>query len=482
MRLVRQSTGELITLGQDCLLGTGGEARIYIVPNDQNLVAKVWHKPTPERTRKVTVMLANPPADPMAKHNHSSIAWPIDILFYPGRTSIAAGFLMPRVVNMRPIGDYLHPRTRRKVCPLFNYLYLLRTARNLATAVRALHERGYVIGDLNESNVLVSETALVTLVDTDSFQVWDAQGRRMFRCRVGKPEYTPPEMQGKAFSSVDRTPANDIFALGVLIFQLLMEGTHPFAGVYQGRGEPPPYEKRIAAGHFAFSGDPRVPYTPKPTAPPFEILPPSLRNLFLRCFQDGHFRPELRPDPQTWQWLIEEAEMHLVMCWQNSQHLYGDHLEQCPWCERTRLLGGRDPFPSIEAVKRGEHLEPVRARGRRPFPTHAKERVPVTPNLPLPPPIPKPSSTAASPGAVPLRWNEIAWIAAAAAALDVVATVAFQKPNAVSFLAGIAALLTGIFGEAKSRKPDLAGSGRWLARVAFAIGLGTTVWCLWTGR
>jgi len=481
MRLQRQSTGELIVLGEDSLLGTGGEAHIYVVPGHENLVAKVWHKPSPERTRKVAVMLANPPVDPMANQNHSSIAWPIDMLFPPGRARVAAGFLMPRVVNMRPVADYMHPKTRRRVCPLFNYLYLLRTARNLATAVRALHERGYVIGDLNESNVLVSETALVTLVDTDSFQVWDAETGHMYRCRVGKPEFTPPEMQGKTFSTIDRTPANDLFALGVLVFQLLMEGTHPFAGIYRGSGEPPPYEKRIAAGHFPFAGDQRIPYAPKPTAPPFEMLAPGLRNLFLRCFQDGHFRPELRPDPQTWQWLIEEAELHLVVCWQNSQHLFGDHLEKCPWCERAQLLGGRDPFPSIEAVKRGEHLRPMPRRGAAGRSGGQKERLPVAPGVPLPPPIPK-----SSPGGKRLRqfrgkWNEVAWIAAGVAAVDIAATAAQLRPNALTFLLGIAALLTGILGEANSRKPDIGGRGRWLARSAFVVGLGTTIWCLWAG-
>lgn len=467
-----------MVLGENCLLGTGGEAHIYIVPGHEHLVAKVWHKPTPERTRKVEVMLSNPPADPMAAHHHSSIAWPIDILHPAGRPRLAAGFLMPRVANMRPVADYLHPKTRRKFCPLFNYQYLLRTARNLAIAVRALHERGYVIGDLNESNVLVSETALVTLVDTDSFQVWDAETGRMYRCRVGKPEFTPPELQGKSFSSMDREPVHDLFGLGVLIFEVLMEGTHPFAGIYRGPGEPPPYEKRIGAGHFPLSGDPGVPYTPKPTAPPFDVLAPGLRNLVLRCFQDGHFRPHLRPDPQTWQWLLEESELHLIVCWQNSQHLHGDHLDQCPWCERTRLLGGRDPFPSPEAVKRGDHLRPVDHPGRGGRRSSQQERLPVVPGLPLPPPIPRSSWGRKQPRPLLGDWNDLAWVALGAAVLDAAASAALLKPNPLSFLLGITAIVAGIFGEAKSRKPDIGGSGRWLARVAFVIGLASTVWCL----
>ncbi len=479
MRLQRQSTGKVITLGEGDLIGAGGEARIYFVPDQPDLVAKVWHKSTEERRRKLAVMLANPPLDPMAAQHHCAIAWPIDALHPPDRPRMVSGFLMPRLVNMRPVADYLHPKTRRRECPLFNYLYLNRTARNLAIAIRALHERGYVVGDLNESNVLVSETALVTLVDTDSFQVWDPGAGCMYRCRVGKPEFTPPELQGKNFSRVDREPVHDRFGLGVLVFELLMEGTHPFAGVYRGAGESPPYERRIAAGDFPAGGNTRLPYAPKPSAPPLDVLPPGLRNLVLRCFQDGHFRPELRPDPQSWQWLLEEAESHLVVCWANNQHLHGDHLEQCPWCARARLLGGRDPFPSIEMVKRGDHLRmAVGSSGKGGRRARATTVAPVVPGVPLPPPIPPSASGQRRPRPLLGDWNDIAWVAIMFATLDMVASLAIKRPNPITFLLGIASLLLGIMGEAKSRKPELDGRGRWLARGAVLVGLVGTAWCL----
>jgi DNA-binding helix-hairpin-helix protein with protein kinase domain len=89
---------------------------------------------------------------------------------------------MPRVNGTRPIIDYFNPKTRRKACPGFNYFYLLRTARNLAAALHAIHSRGYVVGDLNDANILVSQTALATLVDTDSFQVQDSQSGECYRC------------------------------------------------------------------------------------------------------------------------------------------------------------------------------------------------------------------------------------------------------------------------------------------------------------
>jgi DNA-binding helix-hairpin-helix protein with protein kinase domain len=78
---------------------------------------------------------------------------------------------MAYVANAVPLLQVFNPRLRAKTLPSFNRRYLHRTARNLAAAMRALHESEYVVGDLNESNVMVTPSALVTLIDTDSFQV-----------------------------------------------------------------------------------------------------------------------------------------------------------------------------------------------------------------------------------------------------------------------------------------------------------------------
>jgi hypothetical protein len=357
MQLQRQSDGTVLRLDPATMLGAGGEAWVVLAPPDGKLVAKVYRRPVEAHARKLTAMLANPPDDPMAAQGHVSIAWPVDLLHTLEAARRVVGFLMPRAPGRRPILDYYNPGRRRQQCPLFNYLYLHRTARNVAAAVRAVHARGYVVGDVNESNLLVTDTSLVTLVDTDSFQVREPQTGAVYRCVVGKPEFTPPELQGKTFREMDRLPEHDLFGLGVLIFQLLMEGTHPFAGVYTGEGEPPPIEARIMAGDFPY-GARAVPYRPAPQAPPWEVLSPALRELFTRCFVEGHASPAARPDGESWLAAIQDSENSLVSCRVNDQHRYGRHLDSCPWCERASRLGGRDPFPSRLAVEQGLHLRP----------------------------------------------------------------------------------------------------------------------------
>ena len=336
-------------------IGSGGEADIYTVRIRPELVAKVYKKPHGDYARKLEFMIANPPVDPLASSGRVSIAWATELVTDLG---LVVGFLMPKLdtSKAKPIFQYYNPSERRKENPTFSYVSLMRTARNLARAVRSVHSRGYVIGDVNESNVLVAEDAIVTLVDTDSFQVND--GTTVYRCTVGKPEYTPPELQGMSFRDVDRSVEHDLFGLGVLIYQLLMEGTHPFGGVFTGQGEAPELKDRIKSGHFPH-GRRRVPYKPMPPAPSFQMLPVALQELFLLCFEEGYGNPAARPTAEVWSKALGEAEDGLIKCGVNGQHFYSGHLGVCPWCERAVKLGGRDPFPALGAISSGQHLKPA---------------------------------------------------------------------------------------------------------------------------
>ena len=343
MILRRQSNGAAVHLAAKTI-GHGGEARIYPVATDPRLVAKIYHNPTSIHVQKLRLIIAQPWPTAIAEASHHTIALPLDLLVTNDKKAKVVGFLMWRATGMFPIHKFYTPQSRRIVCPAFTYRYLHRVAWNVAAVVDAAHQRGYVIGDVNESGVLVGNTALVTWVDADSFQVRDSRTGRVYRCGVGKADFTPPELQGKDFNTIDRTEAHDNFGLGVMTFRLLMEGTHPFDGKYEGVGDPPSLESRIAAGHFPH-GHKKVPWSPKPGAPPFAIMHPSLQQLFIRTFEQGHQNPNTRTDPKTWLKALQEAEAALVVCNTNSLHVYGSHLRRCPWCERKAMLGGLDSFP-----------------------------------------------------------------------------------------------------------------------------------------
>ncbi|HYU31436.1 MAG TPA: hypothetical protein VEW48_04685 [Thermoanaerobaculia bacterium] len=317
-------------LGLATPLDRGGEAEIYQVAGQ---VAKIYHpqQRTAERRRKLELMIADPPEDSERARGHASIAWPGELVV--DKRGNFLGFLMPGIDT----------RTTRKLVDVYNvssypkgltWADLLLVARNLAVALAALHHKGYVVGDLNESNLLVARNDLITFVDCDSMQVRDGATGQVFRCPVGKGEYSPPELQGVSFGAVDRTPESDAFALAVMISQLLLLGRHPFAG-----GSSPRVEDNILRqDSFLLNGG-----QPPAGTPPPNVLPTRLLDLFIRCFREGHGDPCRRPTADDWADALDAAHRNLRTCQRSQVHRYGAHLVDCPWC-RYEQDYGFDPF------------------------------------------------------------------------------------------------------------------------------------------
>ena len=340
MMKIYDREGNPISIGT--VVGRGGEAVVYRVIGRPGWLAKIYEPaPRPNYAAKLAWMLEHPPANPTHALNHPSLAWPTGLLY--GQGNRLAGYLMPYIQQAVPVLVVFNPRRRVETLAQFDRRYLHRAARNLATAAGALHTSGYVVGDLNESNVLVTPSALVTLIDTDSFQVQETRGGQVvtYACPVAKPEYTPPELQGKSLSSTVRSPEQDAFSLGVLIFQLLMEGNHPFRAQWLGKGDPPPIEERIALGGFPYTSTPGVPVRPPKYAPDLDLLHPEISELLRRCFIDGHRDPRLRPDASAWERAIAEAEKSLVQC--PNRHFYSEHLRGCPVCHPPRAPAASKP-------------------------------------------------------------------------------------------------------------------------------------------
>jgi serine/threonine protein kinase len=405
--------GDILTLNTGLQLGDGGEGTIYQLPDRDGFAAKIYHsnKVAPQRADKLNAMLANPPTDPTAQKGHASIAWPVKLLISLDGSESVIGFLMPLVRNAEPVHRFYDAGSRLALFPLFSYDYLCRTATNLASAIGAIHESGYIIGDINESNILVRKNALVTLVDTDSFQVTEPDGR-VYRCPVGSDMFTPRELRGKNFEAVNRSQEHDLFGIAVLFFQLLMEGTHPFACIVRAPADQPDCSECIARGYFPYVGHPSI--APPLAAPPFEMLYPPLQRLFRQCFVDGHDDPQRRPNCKAWYQALKESERELTICRHNRQHYYFRHNRACPWCERIRkfeAMGvvGWDSFPRISTPvpAQGNHSAPQMPSGTRAstYPGQASAPTPAA-AAPLASSVFTASTTSVTIGQpVTLQWN-----------------------------------------------------------------------------
>lgn len=341
------SGGQTLLLGNK--IGSGGEGDIYAVQGQPGWAAKVYSAKnrTLEREQKLAYMAQHPP-EPFGKQ--VSFAWPFELLYDPHQRFI--GFVMPKLALERTalLFQVYHPGEAKKRG--LSWRFRMAVAHNLAVLLEELHARGYVVGDLNESNFLVGNNGLVTLVDCDSVQVRTDQGK-LYRCRVQKPEYTPPELQGISYSDVRLEPRHDNFALAVLIFYLLMQGRHPFAG----KGIQTP-EEGIRGGRSVLTGLEAMVGTPDPG-----ILPQSLQRLFLLAFTRTS-----RPTAGQWKQALEAQYQALKQCSTLPAHWHSPHLRECPWCNPQAAKGQFKPLRPGERVL-GYSTRRARALGQALLPT-----------------------------------------------------------------------------------------------------------------
>ena len=313
-------------------LARGGEGAVFEVAGQADIVAKIYHKPlTQDKAAKVSAM-ASLPADRLAR----IAAWPLSTVHQkPGAP--VCGLLMPKVSGFKEVHTLYGPKSRLAQFPNATWPFLVHTAMNAARAFAVIHEQGHVIGDVNQSNLYVSDKSTVKLIDCDSFQI--VQNGHAYLCAVGVPTHTPPELQGKPFHSVTRSANHDNFGLAIIIFQLLFMGRHPFSGQYLGPGEMS-IEKAISEFRFAYGPGAASRQMKQPPATlPFTAIPDQVALLFEQAFNPSGTKPGGRPRAQDWVNALSSVAKDTKSCRQNTGHHYLKTLAECPWCELETKSG-----------------------------------------------------------------------------------------------------------------------------------------------
>ncbi len=350
-------------------LSRGGQGTIHVVLDAPERVLKRFHEAELARAsdleERLRAMVTHRPAGWRETSGHAMLAWPSDVVLDGNRF---VGHVMPRlrladVVELHVLSnpsDRLDPRASTPGWVRgFTWRHLVRTGANLALATDVLHRSDYVVGDFNERNILVRSDTRVTLVDCDSMQVPNPRSGLPFLCGVGRAEFTAPELLDVDIATTPRRASSDLFALAVHIFQLVMEGVHPFDGVWHGDGEKPRRHQLAQQGLFAYAGDPLL--RPRPTAMPFDLLPEEIRELFTRAFVLGAADPDVRPTGREWHDALGRCAADLRTCRSVERHLHPPHHATCPWCAQSRLVQSlRD-----EARRRERAARPVTTAVRR---------------------------------------------------------------------------------------------------------------------
>lgn len=338
--------GTPLTFGR--LLGQGGEGEVYEVAGRPDTVAKLYLKPaSSEQADKLREMVRRQDAELLG-----FTAWPTEGIT-KGRNGPVQGFLMPNLPGYKKLPSLYINSLRCRHFPQANWKFIVHAARNTAAAFAAIHAHGYIVGDVNEENILVSQNATVKLIDCDSFQV-TASGRQ-FLCPVARPFFVPPELQGTSFRNTPRTEDHDLFGMAVLCFYLLFLGLHPFKGRMQGKSELKIHE---AIEQCLFPYAPAAVFRglrPPPGAPPFGMLPAAVADLFEVAFGEWG-RDHGRPPAREWVKALDNLEQQLVVCQRTPDHRYPPAAVACPWCELESR--GMPPLFSGGAGKSGRRTAP----------------------------------------------------------------------------------------------------------------------------
>lgn len=318
-----------IILGKE--IGIGGEGRVCLVNGNSKVVAKLYLDKAlqkGDKTGKIKAMCALYDNE-LAKFS----ALPQKAIY--DSNGKVVGFIMEylNLNDFKEIHLLYGTKDRKKHFDYADWGFMVHSAKNLACAVETLHNKGIVIGDINESNILVDENAMIKLIDCDSYQV--EYNSKFYLCEVGKPEYTAPELQGKSFKGIHRTKNHDSFGLAIMIFQILMLAKHPYTGINapHDRGE------AIEKGYYCFGSNS---LQPNPNSAQwyysqlFSTLNYEVKELFERAFTTNLSRPTAK----EWINALDNLERGLHTCTLNKKHKY--YGNSCIWCKLEKR--GFKPF------------------------------------------------------------------------------------------------------------------------------------------
>ncbi len=262
MKTYIDADGNQIQLGK--LLGKGGEANVFNIIGQPKLAVKIYKKtPSTETIQKLHTLIDMPAI--------TNTAWPLKLIFETNSANTIIGYLMHKADSVKTWNNFNVESSRAQVK---GYSYTSTFFHNmLSSFVKVLndvHTSGLIIGDINDSNILIDKSGYCTVIDVDSFQVGS------LLCTVARPEFLAPPLQSVSLKSVARDQSHDHFAMGVLFWQLIFNGI----SAHQGMGQPNSIPERIKANLCIGSSL----YKPPKFQHDVNKLPAVIRDLFVKAF------------------------------------------------------------------------------------------------------------------------------------------------------------------------------------------------------
>ena len=295
------------TIGE--LIGRGGEGYVHELEdfsrsNELDSSSRTVVKILKEDLRagkedKIEAMIKNKPdIQEVDAEDFPPIAWPTASVTTPSGEFL--GFEMPYVDYENSVTIYEYADSDEYPQRDADLTEIYRTGLNLAAMVHNVHESNHAIGDFNHKNIRV-KNGYIALLDCDSYHIRASSGEK-YQGNTFEPRYAPPE---ELTDSIRGVQSGDNFCLGIHIFQILMQGCHPY--VPSNDSWTPEnadnIEQWIKHPEFSF---PYLDDQDDIKAPPalkerYEDFPKEIKELFELCFSNTSKIAGMgRPSPLKW--------------------------------------------------------------------------------------------------------------------------------------------------------------------------------------
>ncbi len=360
------------------LIKSGGAGSVYLLPGAPAQVAKLYH-PHLDRNanqRKLGAMLELTPELPDKLENgkrYVQIAWPQAAVH--DKQGGFLGFVMPLLdmAHTAELEQVLQERQARAAGLPVGLGPKVTLAANLAGVLAALHQQQHYVVDLKPVNLRFYRDSLtIAMLDCDGFSI-QGKGER-YRAEQFTSDYLAPECQRKGMPA-GAEPAQDRFALAVVIFQLLNFGIHPYSGKPANAQVPTDIPGRIRDGYYAYGVKRHKAIAPNVTSG-HALMPPELRALFDRAFAGAATK---RPSASEWAPLlrglalrgVDPGANRIVVCQRNAEHQHFSGLA-CAACAREQAIAAAGTASQAAQIQLQHQLQTPRAQTRRrTTPAHA---------------------------------------------------------------------------------------------------------------
>lgn len=219
---------------------------------------------------------------------------------------------------------------------------ILQIIKDVSKGLMAMHGKGVVHRDIKPENILIKDRNFCVSDFGISVNLQNRLTKRDIRGRVKQifatAAYSPPEQVNGSIAYKSTAATNDIYSLGVLLYEILSKGQLPFGSVEQYMEDPLFYEEKKKKGNWNWQSLENIPVNPLWKKIIEKCLKPSPSERFqdlneILLLLESSNEPEFLPKPPN----LGGWKLRLVEGIQEGLIFYIDNLSK----SKTKLTIGR---------------------------------------------------------------------------------------------------------------------------------------------